>query len=203
MLTDTTGGGQQAWSVYSTGMTNDIGSADGSGPSQSSNQPSPTPTPSPSQPPNGNNNNGPSSIVKAVSTVFVSAPGSTSAHVIYTTQVAAPAGPNKAVIAAGVVVGVVGALAVIGAILFFLRQRRRKAVEDEYRRNAAINGLTNGGKAPSQSSISDSRLEPSVMMQRRMSDGSIMDNQDYSRRILKVCSTNSPSSMDAWTNHAE
>jgi cell wall integrity and stress response component len=25
-----------------------------------------------------------------------------------------------------------------------------------------------------------------VMMQRRMSDGSIADNQDYSRRILKV-----------------
>jgi hypothetical protein len=30
------------------------------------------------------------------------------------------------------------------------------------------------------------------MTQRRMSDGSIADNQDYSRRILKVCKAKPP-----------
>ncbi len=58
-------------------------------------------------------------------------------------------------------------------------------MEEEYRRNVA-GGY--GAKPPTSSagSVSD-RLEPSVMMQRRQSDGSIADNQDYSRRILKVC----------------
>jgi len=96
-------------------------------------------------------------------------------------------GPNTAGIAAGVVVSVLAVSAILGGVWFFLRSRRRRAVEEEYRRNAAINNFTGGGKPGSEPSLSDSRLEPSVMMQRRMSDGSIADNQDYSRRILKVC----------------
>jgi len=32
----------------------------------------------------------------------------------------------------------------------------------------------------------DQRLDPVLLQQRRLSDGSIADNQDYSRRILKV-----------------
>jgi len=60
-------------------------------------------------------------------------------------------------------------------------------VEEEYRRNQAST-YTVGGKPTNRSSMSDSRLEPSVMLQRRQSDGSIADNQDYSRRILKVSS---------------
>ncbi|KAI9809604.1 MAG: hypothetical protein M1825_000036 [Sarcosagium campestre] len=91
-------------------------------------------------------------------------------------------GPNKAAIAAGVVVCVVVLGAIIIVAFFFLRRRKRRAVEEEYRRNAANDFL---GK-DSASSVSDSRLDPSVMMQRRQSDGSIADNQDYSRRILKV-----------------
>lgn len=84
------------------------------------------------------------------------------------------------------VVGIVVLSAVAGGIIFFLRNRKRRAVEEEYHRNVA------GGydaKLPTSSagSVSDARLEPSVMMQRRQSDGSIADNQDYSRRILKVC----------------
>ena len=81
------------------------------------------------------------------------------------------------------VVGIVVLSAVAGGIFFFLRNRKRRAVEEEYRRNVA------SGKPPTSSagSVSDARLEPSVMMQRRQSDGSIADNQDYSRRILKVC----------------
>ncbi len=60
-------------------------------------------------------------------------------------------------------------------------------MEEEYRRNQAST-YTVGGKPTNRSSMSDSRLEPSVMLQRRQSDGSIADNQDYSRRILKVSS---------------
>jgi hypothetical protein len=37
-------------------------------------------------------------------------------------------------------------------------------------------------------SISDQRLDP-VMAQRRMSSGSIADEADYSRRILRVCTS--------------
>lgn len=61
-------------------------------------------------------------------------------------------------------------------------------MEEEYRRNAAVSSFVGGGKPPSSAGASsfDNRLDP-VMAQRRMSDGSIADNQDYSRRILKVC----------------
>jgi len=95
-------------------------------------------------------------------------------------------GPSKAGIAAGVVVGVLALAGIIGGVFLFLRYKRRKEVEDEYRRAAAINEFV--GKAPgtSHSSLADSRLDPEVMMHRRQSDGSIADNQDYSRRILQV-----------------
>jgi len=89
---------------------------------------------------------------------------------------------SKAGIAAGAVVGIIAVGAIIGGAWFYLRARKRRALEEEYRRNATINSFIKPGSA---SSISDSRLDPSVM-QRRMSDGSIADNQDYSRRILKV-----------------
>jgi len=96
-------------------------------------------------------------------------------------------GSNKAGIAAGVVVGVVALAAIIGGVIFFLRRKKQKALEDERRRHEAMTSfVTRGEKPPSTFSASDSRLEPSVMFQRRQSDGSIADNQDYSRRILKV-----------------
>ncbi|RDL31889.1 Uncharacterized protein BP5553_09291 [Venustampulla echinocandica] len=99
-------------------------------------------------------------------------------------------GPNKAGIAAGVVVGVVAIAAIAGGAFLFIRNKKRRGVEEEYRRNAAVNSfIAGGGKPPNSSgggsSFTDTRLEPS-MAQRRMSDGSIADNQDYSRRILKV-----------------
>jgi cell wall integrity and stress response component len=103
-------------------------------------------------------------------------------------------GPNKAGIAAGVVVGVVVLFAIIGGVMLFLRQRRRRAVEDEYRRQAAVNNFVSGGKLhTSNSSMTDSRLDPEFMM-RRASNGSIADNEDYSRRILKVSDSYTPKS---------
>lgn len=97
-------------------------------------------------------------------------------------------GPNTAAIAAGVVVGVVVAAAIIGGIIFFIRRKRNAEIEEEHRRNAAVNAFISGSKPPSTSggiSITDSRLDP-VMAHRRLSDGSIADNQDYSRKILRV-----------------
>ncbi|KAI1097976.1 hypothetical protein F4804DRAFT_142339 [Jackrogersella minutella] len=96
-------------------------------------------------------------------------------------------GPNVAGIAAGVVVGVVGLGAFVGGGFFWMRRKRNAEIEEEHRRNAAVNAFISGGKPPSSSgglSMSDSRLDP--VMNRRMSDGSIADNQDYSRRILRV-----------------
>lgn len=97
-------------------------------------------------------------------------------------------GPPTAAIAAGVVAGVVVIAAVIGVIVFFVRRRRNAEIEEEHRRNAAVNAFINGSKPPGSSgsiSMTDSRLDP-VLAHRRLSDGSIADNQDYSRRILRV-----------------
>ncbi|KAF5018784.1 hypothetical protein F66182_9234 [Fusarium sp. NRRL 66182] len=97
-------------------------------------------------------------------------------------------GPNVAAIVAGVVVGVVVVAAIVGGAIFFVRRRRNAEIEEEHRRNAAVNAFINGSKPPGSSgsiSMTDSRLDP-VMAHRRLSDGSIADNQDYSRRILRV-----------------
>lgn len=95
-------------------------------------------------------------------------------------------GPNKAGIAAGVVVGVVALVGIVAGVMFYLRHKRRREVEEEYRRQAAVNSFVAGNKLhTSNSSMTDSRLDPEFMM-RRQSNGSIADNEDYSRRILKV-----------------
>lgn len=98
------------------------------------------------------------------------------------TNVPVDSGPNKAGIAAGVVVGVVVIAAAAGGLWFFIRAKKRREVEEEYKRQAAINAFVKPGST--EVSSFDTRLEPAIM--RRMSDGSIADNQDYSRRILKV-----------------
>jgi len=85
---------------------------------------------------------------------------------------------DKASVAAGVVVGVLAVLAVGLGLFFFIRRRKRQQVEEEYKRSVAAREFA---KKPQQ----DHRLDP-VMIQRRDSVGSIADNQDYSRRILKV-----------------
>lgn len=96
---------------------------------------------------------------------------------------------NVAGIAAGTVVGVVVLGGLLGAAFFTMRRRRNAEIEEEHRRNAAVNAFINGSKPPSTSgsiSMTDSRLDP-IMAHRRLSDGSIADNEDYSRRILRVC----------------
>ncbi|KAL0939756.1 WSC domain containing protein [Colletotrichum truncatum] len=96
-------------------------------------------------------------------------------------------GTNVAGIAAGVVVGVVVIAAIVGGAFFFIRRKRNQEIEEEHRRNAAVNAFIGGSKPPSSSGVSmtDSRMDP-TLAHRRMSDGSIADNQDYSRKILRV-----------------
>ncbi|KAL1894103.1 Protein SLG1 [Ceratocystis pirilliformis] len=93
---------------------------------------------------------------------------------------------NVGPIVGGLVGGIFGLAAVAGGVFLYMRRRRNREIEEEHRRNAAVNAFINGKSSPGGSmSISDSRLDP-VMAQRRMSDGSIADNEDYSRRILRV-----------------
>ncbi|KAF2237435.1 hypothetical protein EV356DRAFT_511559 [Viridothelium virens] len=96
-------------------------------------------------------------------------------------------GPNKTGIAVGVVVGVVVLLAIIGGIFLFLRRRQHQLAEKEYQRQNSVSAFMENGRPPgtSHSTGGDSRLDPRVF-ERRQSDGSIADNEDYSRRILKV-----------------
>ncbi|KAK3900094.1 hypothetical protein C8A05DRAFT_36263 [Staphylotrichum tortipilum] len=94
-------------------------------------------------------------------------------------------GTNVAGIVAGVVVGVVVVACAAGGGFLFMRRKRNKEIEEEHRRNAAVNAFIGKPPGSSAGSMTDSRLDP-VMAQRRMSDGSIADNQDYSRRILRV-----------------
>ncbi|KAL8642929.1 MAG: hypothetical protein Q9228_000418 [Teloschistes exilis] len=204
-------GGSNAWTILLTGLNNNVGSVQDSSNADSNSKPADTPissaqpspastatTPSPaakSKPtsaapaaaaqPDSTKEKQPATLV---STVVVTGPTKTQAvSVSAETTHQASNSPNTAGIAAGVVVGVVAVCGIVGGIFFVLRRRRRRAAEEEYEKNSA-NPFENEASRPppSSGSMADSRLEPSVMMQRRQSDGSIADNQDYSRRILKV-----------------
>ncbi|KAI9676916.1 MAG: hypothetical protein M1817_006755 [Caeruleum heppii] len=192
-------GGSGHWGIWLTGLKDNVPEASGSssnGNSESDSgsdsspsspaSPTTTPTPEPdsNDTPTPTETAAPSTITQAGQTIVVTAPSSPDAASA-AAESTSSSGPNKAGVAAGVVVGIVALAAMIGGVWLFLRTRKRRAVEEEYRRNAAINDFTSK-KPDSASSLSDARLEPSVMLQRRQSDGSIADNQDYSRRILKV-----------------
>lgn len=186
------GGGQDVWSVQLTGVDNSVGSiqdsdSSASSSSESSSKPTTSNPPAAATPSPDTSKNSPPSVVTKASTVVVTAPGQTKASVPSETVTSNSKGPNKAGIAAGIIVGILAVGAIIGGLFFFLRNRKRRALEEEYHRQSA-NSAAARGQPTSMSSMSDSRLEPSVMMQRRQSDGSIADYHDYSRRILKVSS---------------
>lgn len=204
----TTGGGSDAWSVQLTGLVASVANAGGN--NDNSDGDSTPAKASPSSSPSTTSQPSSASPTKTVQPSIITQAGT----VKTVTAAAAPAektgsapsiasdkqngGPNKTAIAAGVVVGLVVVGAVVGGLVFFLRRRKQRALEEEYRQNTANTYIGGAGKTipTSASSVSDSRLEPSVMMQRRQSDGSIADNHDYSRRILKV--NHSPSGL-LWT----
>ncbi|CAN9100117.1 unnamed protein product [Alternaria alternata] len=97
--------------------------------------------------------------------------------------------PNTVAIAVGVVVGNTSPCLHRTCLVYgsYCAGDVSTQAEEDYRRNAAnVNAFVNGGKLhTSNSSMNDSRLDPSFV-DRRQSNGSIADNEDYSRRILKV-----------------
>jgi len=113
-------------------------------------------------------------IVQGPATVTAAPEGNSSSP-------AKPSGGNKAGVAAGIVVGVVVIIAIGIGIFLFVRRNRRIQAEEEYQAAVAAKEFTASIRKPQ----ADSRLDP-VMLQHRLSDGSIADNQDFSRRILKV-----------------
>jgi cell wall integrity and stress response component len=179
-------GGASTFSVYLTGYDNSVGTAAGSGSGSSSSSVTSAPAAS-SAPGSTTVSQAPSVITKAGETIVITASGQAEA----TNQPSGGGGSgggSKVGIAVGIVVGVVVLFALIGGGIFFIRHRKRKAVEEEYRRNQAINSFVTSDKPASKGgSISDQRLDPSILHHRRQSDGSIADEMDFSRRILQVC----------------
>ena len=156
MLTSYTGGGDNFWTVYLTGVTrNQIPNLDPASASASS-ATSPT----------------------GASTVVVTA-GPTGAS-----NGKSGGGKSTVGIAVGVVVGLIVIAGIVLGAFLWLRHNRKKEADDEFKRQNAIANFVEGGKAPSNGN--DSRLDPHVFAARRDSTGSIADNADYSRRILQV-----------------
>ncbi|KAL2163279.1 hypothetical protein VTH06DRAFT_5335 [Thermothelomyces fergusii] len=162
-------GGIDYWTIYNTGVTLSV--------KYMEDQKSSTSTSSSSTPPPTQTTSGPEK------TLIITASPTNDPD----TDEDKGGGTNVAGIAAGVVVGVVVAAAIAGGGFLYLRRKRNREIEEEHRRNAAVSAFI--GKTPRSSggstSMSDSRLDP-ILAARRMSDGSIADNQDYSRRILRV-----------------
>ncbi|CAG8972618.1 hypothetical protein HYALB_00005387 [Hymenoscyphus albidus] len=174
-------GGDKYFTVYTSGRVAKVETETASGGSSSS------------APPSTTSSAPPSVVTVPGETILVTAAPGTTSNAAATSSAPAKSsgGPSKAGIAAGVVVGILALAAIAGGAFLFIRNKNRREVEEEYRRNAAVSSfIAGGGKPPTSSggasSFNDTRLDPSVMAQRRMSDGSIADNQDYSRRILKV-----------------
>ncbi|EXJ73711.1 uncharacterized protein A1O5_03473 [Cladophialophora psammophila CBS 110553] len=161
-------GGIGFWQVYLTGLNGDVQTAPNSTSSSSSSSPTQS---------NGSSTTQPAVITKPGETVVVTASASPSEK--------SSGGTSKVGIAVGVVVGVVGLSGIIGGVLLFLRHKRNREIEEEHRRNAAVNSFV--GSAKSDKSSTDQRLDPSIYSHRRQSIGSIADERDFSRRILQVC----------------
>ncbi|TVY43983.1 Cell wall integrity and stress response component [Lachnellula occidentalis] len=174
------GSSQDFWSVWLSGVASSASTATAD---TSSAGPSSTSAP-------GSTSTSPAIVTQPGSTVIVTAAPGVSDAASASASAHAKAKTNKTAVAVGVVVGIVVIGAIAGGIYLFMRNKKRREVEDEYRRNAATSTFIAGGKPPNSSgggsSFNDTRLDQATMAQRRMSDGSIADNQDYSRRILKV-----------------
>ncbi|EXJ94741.1 hypothetical protein A1O1_03138 [Capronia coronata CBS 617.96] len=169
-------GGLGYWQVYLTGLNADVDTAPNSTTIASTAQP--TSTQGSDQPPTSTQ---PSVITKAGQTIVVTASADATA-----TAVAAKSsgGPNKVGIAVGVVVGVIALAAIIGVVLFYMKRRKNREIEEEHRRNAAVGAF--GSSKSDKASTTDQRLDPSIYSHRRPSIGSIADERDFSRRILQV-----------------
>lgn len=80
------------------------------------------------------------------------------------------------------VVGVIAGIAIGIGLWLLYRRRKRLDAEEEYRAAVSAKEFIGSVRKPEL----DQRLEPAMLQKRRLSDGSIADNQDFSRRILKI-----------------
>ncbi|KAM0717020.1 hypothetical protein Q7P37_006872 [Cladosporium fusiforme] len=186
-------GGHKYWSVYTSGTKNNVDSYEGDSSSSATTKDSASTTAAPESA-------AVSTSVAPGTTVVVTMPSSQQQ-----TEAAEPSpsaeadsddggsSTNVAGIAAGVVVGVVAIAGIAIGLFFFMRHRKRKAAEEEFKRTQVSDFMRHGGtssfsegKPPNTgySNMSDQRLDPEAG--RRNSAGSIADGQDYSRRILRV-----------------
>jgi cell wall integrity and stress response component len=95
-------------------------------------------------------------------------------------------GSNTVGIVVGVIVGIVLLAAAGGGGFLFLRRKQQREME-EYKKHNDLQSFVDGGKPENnrpQMWAPDSRLDTADA--RRISNGSIADNQDYSRKILQV-----------------
>jgi len=161
-------GGIGYWQVYLDGLSGNVETAPNATTSSTSSTPTSTTA----------------SATRAPETVVVTASATARVSSIPTVSSAASdTGPNKIGIAVGVVVGVLVVAAITGGAIFFLKQRRRKQIEEEHKAQA-INSFPGSRSSDTKS---DARLDPSVASSyRRESIGSIADERDFSRRILQV-----------------
>lgn len=128
-----------------------------------------------------------SSSMTAPATVIVTQKASAAPTVTPTAVASSGGGTNTAAVAGGVIVAIIVVAAIIGGIFFFMRRKKQQALAEEQRRHEMMTNFVTAEKPGSGYTSPDSRLDPSLMFQRRLSEGSIKDNQDYSRRILRVC----------------
>jgi cell wall integrity and stress response component len=192
-------GGNGLWSVYTTesGVKNYGGSdSDPKSSSSSSSSAASSSTKSTSSAPTRTtqsvftSTNGAQTVVVTVpATADATATSDASQSSAASREGSGSGGSNTAGIAAGVVVGVVAIAALIGGVYFFLRRRKRIAAEEEFKQRTQVSDFMRGGDerkppATGYSAMSDARLDPEAG--RRDSVGSLADNQDYSRRILRV-----------------
>lgn len=106
-----------------------------------------------------------------------------------TTQKSGSGSSSTIGIAVGSVVGVILLVAIIVFMIFYQRRRRRlKNAENGHARADSLNAfVAQGGTLPGVPLANDTRLDPRIMTEKRQSTGSVFaDNEDYSRRILKV-----------------
>ncbi|EMC99977.1 hypothetical protein BAUCODRAFT_30404 [Baudoinia panamericana UAMH 10762] len=199
-------GGANFWSVYLSGISSSVPNIGGSSSSTSSTSSSlsssststSTSTSAPTTTSTSASATTTSSISASISVVTSEGPGHTVMITVPAAQATYPSstptadskpGTSVAGIAAGVVVGVVIIAALIGGLVFWLRRRKQQAAEHEFKRSTGTVDFLRGGREPklpqtAHSQTSDARLDPTAG--KRNSQGSIADEGDYSRRVLRV-----------------
>lgn len=120
----------------------------------------------------------------ASNTVYVTSPGKTTIIQSATAESQASSGAGGGGVsggeAAGIAIGVL-ALIGIGAAAFFIIRRRRK---DDYQKQYEGSGFGSSPGSLNRPFGTDQRLEPQML--KRESVGSLADEHDYSRKILRV-----------------